>query len=107
MGNKQNKQKIDVPTITVKNHLVGDTIVDTVAVQNPIITNNTSQNPSELSEEDLKFLKTKTGLSKDELKVLFEKYIDYNPNSSLKYKEAVHNGKRSEFICQAFDSGIY
>ncbi len=71
----------------------------------------------ELTDADLQFLTTQTGLSVHEIKLLFNKFMENNPDakvdrqefvtlySSLRYEEADRLNEISEFIFRAFDSG--
>ena len=72
-----------------------------------------------LSDADYQFLTAQTGNSKDDIKLMFDKFMAGNPDAKLDKKEFVklytelrpENDQNldeiSEFVFRAFDSGIF
>lgn len=78
--------------------------------------NNKKTKKNELTENDYKFLTTRTGLSKNEIKEVFTKFMANNPDGKLDKIEFTNLMKRLdpdgskgsdklfEFVFRAFDS---
>jgi hypothetical protein len=128
MGNKGGKEESNGKSPKEKPDKKSDKKVDKKGAK-PAPTNTSSgsaavQKPSavpikssDLTDADYQFLISQTGLPKDDIKTLFDKFMSNNPDSKLDKKEFVQlytqlrpeNDQNldeiSEFVFRAFDSG--
>ena len=128
MGNKGGKEESNGKSGKEKPDKKSDKIVDKKGAK-PAPTNTSSGSAavhkpsavpiksSDLTDADYQFLISQTGLPKNDIQILFDKFMSNNPDAKLDKKEFVQlytqlrpeNDQNldeiSEFVFRAFDSG--